>query len=102
VALCADVFASADDDDLDCLLSSWATQAWEDGLASLSVCCSGGALAAALRRQGFSRRSVAPANKPRPTQTQEQSRTLFTHERLSGTESAVADSWYYTEGDSPY
>ena len=102
VALCADVFASAVDDDLDCLLSSWAALAWDDGLASLSICCSGGPLAAALLRQGFSRRSIAPAIKPDRTQRQEQCRTIFTHERRSGSEAAVADSWYYTEGDSPY
>jgi hypothetical protein len=102
VALCADVFASAVDDDLDCLLSSWAALAWDDGLASLSICCSGGPLAAALLRQGFSRRSIAPAIKPDRTQRQEQCRTIFTHERRTGSEAAVADSWYYTEGDSPY
>jgi hypothetical protein len=100
MAVCADVFASADDEDLDCLLSAWAALAWDDGLASLSVSCSGGALATALLRQGFSRRSIATANKA--DRTQEQSKTIFTHERHSGAEPTVADSWYYTEGDSPY
>ena len=102
MAVCADVFASADDEDLDCLLSAWAALAWDDGLASLSVSCSGGALATDLLRQGFSWRSIAPASKPDRTRRHEQCKTLFTYERHSGTEPAIADSWYYTEGDSPY
>jgi hypothetical protein len=102
MALCADVFASDVDEDLDCLLSSWAALAWDDGLASLSISCSGSALAAALLRQGFSRRSNVPARKPDRSDRQEQCRTIFTHERVSGSEPAVAGNWYYTEGDSPY
>lgn len=102
MAVCADLFASCAGEDLDCLLSSWAALAWGDGLASLSVSCSDGALAANLVRQGFSRRSIVPVSKPDRTRRHEQCKTLFTHERHSGTEPAIADSWYYTEGDSPY
>jgi hypothetical protein len=101
-ALCVDALAPGGPKDLGCLLSSWAALAWSDGLASLSVSCSGGALPATLVRQGFVQRSVAPATKPGQTRRREQCKTLFTHERHSGTEPAVADNWYYTEGDSPY
>jgi hypothetical protein len=101
-ALCVDALAPGGPKDLGCLLSSWAALAWSDGLASLSVSCSGGALPATLVRQGFIQRSVAPATKPGQTRRREQCKTLFTHERHSGTEPAVADNWYYTEGDSPY
>jgi hypothetical protein len=101
-ALCVDLLAPGGPEDLGCLLSSWAALAWGDGLASLSVSCSDGTLAANLVRQGFSQRSVAPANKPSRMPRREHSKTLFTHERHFGLEPAVPDSWYYTEGDSPY
>jgi hypothetical protein len=101
-AICVDLLASGGTEDLDCLLSAWAALAWGDGLASLSVSCSGGSLAATLVRQGFTQRSAAPANKPDRTRRHEQCKTLFTHERHSGTQPSAADSWYYTEGDSPY
>jgi len=101
-AICVDLLASGGTEDLDCLLSAWAALAWGDGLASLSVSCSGGSLAATLVRHGFTQRSAAPANKPDHMRRHEQCKTLFTHERHSGMEPAVADTWYYTEGDSPY
>jgi len=101
-AVCADVLALGGAEHLDCLLSCWAAQAWGDGLGSLSASCSGGALAVTLVRQGFTRRSVAQASKLNRTRRLEPCKTLFTHERHSGTEPSVADSWYYTDGDSPY
>jgi len=101
-ALCADFIAPGGVEDLDSLLSSWAALAFGEGLASLSVSCSDAALAASLGRQGFSRRSIAPASNPVRTRRHEQCKTLFTHERHAGTESAIAHGWYYTEGDSPY
>jgi len=101
-AVCVDLMVSGGTEDLNCLLSSWEALAWSDGLASLSVSCSDAALAASLVRQGFSRRSIAGARKPDRTRRHEQCKTLFTHERYSAAESAVANSWYYTEGDSPY
>jgi hypothetical protein len=101
-ALCADLLAPGGVEDLDALLSSWAALAFGEGLASLSVSCSDDALAARLLRQGFSRRSIAPANHLVRTRRYEQCKTLFTHERHSVTQPAVADGWYYTEGDSPY
>ncbi len=101
-ALCADLLAPGGVEDLDSLLSSWAALAFGEGLASLSVSCSDGALAASLVRQGFSRRSIPPANNPARSRRHEQCKTLFTHERHSATEPAIADGWYYTEGDSPY
>jgi hypothetical protein len=100
-ALCVDLLAPGPED-LDCLLSSWAAVAWGDGLASLSVSCSDGALSAPLLRQGFMRRSIVPPSKPGRMPRREHSKTLFIHERHSGAEPAVAQSWYYTEGDSPY
>jgi hypothetical protein len=99
-AICSDLLAGGEADDLDCLLSSWTALAWDDGLASLSVCCSDDALAVTLRRQGFSRRSIAQASKPDRARPREQCRTLFTYETYSGTKPPVADGWYYTEGDS--
>ncbi len=101
-AICVDLLAPGGAEDLNCLLSSWAVLAWGDGLASLSISCSDEALADALMRQGFSRRSVAPVSRSARRQEHEPYKTLFTHLRLSGTEPAVAESWYYTEGDSPY
>jgi hypothetical protein len=101
-AVCADFLASGGPEDLDCLLSSWAALAFEDGLASLSLSCSDGVLASNLLRHGFSRRSAWHPGKPDRTSRQEHCKTLFTHERLSATEHPVAGSWYYTEGDSPY
>ena len=101
-AVCADLLVSGGAEDLNCLLSSWEALAWVDGLASLSVSCSDTALAANLMRQGFSRRSMESARKPDRTRRHEQSKTLFTHDRHSASEPAVADNWYYTEGDSPY
>jgi hypothetical protein len=89
-------------EDLSCLLSSWAAVAWREGLASLSLSCSDGALPASLLRLGFTRRSAAPATKPDRSNRPEQCKTLFIHERNSVTESVVPDNWYYTEGDSPY
>ena len=101
-ALCADFIAPGGAEDFDSLLSSWAAIAFGEGLASMSVSCSDGALAASLVRQGFSRRSIAPASYPVRTRRHEQCKTLFTHERHSATQPAIADGWYYTEGDSPY
>lgn len=101
-AVCADLLALNGGADLGCLLSSWAALAWDDGLAALSVSCSGGTLAATLVRHGFARRSVAPARKPSQTRPHEPCKTLFTHERSSGTEPPVTDNWYYTEADSAY
>jgi hypothetical protein len=101
-AICVDLLAPSGVQDLNCLLSSWSALAWGDGLASLSVSCPAGTLANALMRQGFSQRSVMPASKSLRTQKQEPCKTLFTHIRFPGTEPAVSNSWYYTEGDSPY
>jgi hypothetical protein len=101
-AVCADFLVSGGPEDLDCLLSSWTALAWGCGLSSLSLCCSNGTLAANLLRHGFSRRSAALPRKPDRTKKHEQCKTLFTYERHSATAPAVADSWYYTEGDSPY
>jgi hypothetical protein len=101
-AICVDLLAPGGAEDLNCLLRSWSTLALGDGLASLSISCSDGVLADALIRQSFSRRSVAPAKKSLRTHEQESCKTLFTHLRLPGTQPAVADRWYYTEGDSPY
>ena len=101
-ALCVDMLAPGGAEDVDSLLSSWAALAWNDGLASLSVSCSDGALSANLVRHGFSRRSVVPASKPHRTRRHEKCKTLFTHERRSAAKPAIAASWYYTEGDSPY
>ncbi len=101
-AVCADFLASGGPEDLDCLLSSWAAIAWGCGLSALSLSCSNGTLAANLLRHGFSRRSAVPPSKPGRTKQHEQCKTLFTHERQSATAPAAADSWYYTEGDSPY
>ena len=101
-AICVDLLTPGGVEDLNCLLSSWSVLAWGDGLASLSISCPAGTLANALMHQGYSRRSVVPESKSVRTQGREPSKTLFTHLRLSGTQSAVTDSWYYTEGDSPY
>ncbi len=101
-AICADLFVLSGAEDLSCLLSSWATVAWRDGLASLSISCSDGALPASLLGLGFTRRSAASATRTDRSSRLEQCKTLFTHERLSVTEHPVAGSWYYTEGDSPY
>jgi hypothetical protein len=101
-AICVDLLAPGSPEDLNCLLSSWSALALAEGLASLSISCPSGSLANALMSQGFSRRSLAPEIKSGRTPGHEPSKTLFTHLRLSGTEPAVADSWYYTEGDSPY
>jgi hypothetical protein len=101
-ALCVDLLAPGGPEDLESLLSSWAALASGDGLATLSISCPGGALAHALLRHGFSRRSAVPASKSDRTQGHELPKALFTHLRHSGTEPAIADSWYYTEGDSPY
>jgi hypothetical protein len=101
-AVCADLLALGGAEDLDCLLSGWAGMASGDGLASLSVSCTGEGLADALMRQGFSQRSIVSASKPGRMPQQEQSKTLFTHDRHSSSEPGVAASWYYTEGDSPY
>jgi hypothetical protein len=101
-ALCADLIAPSGADDLACLLSSWAALALDEGLASLSLTCSDGALAANLARHRFTRRSVALASPRGRTPRRERCKTLFTHERLFPAQPAVADSWYYTEGDSPY
>ncbi|MGB2899423.1 MAG: hypothetical protein WBB89_09170 [Candidatus Acidiferrum sp.] len=101
-AICADLLAWGGADDLDCLLSSWATIAFDDGLASLSVSCPDGALAASLEQQGFTRRSIATANIPDRTRRHEPCKTLFTHERYPATEPSAADKWYYTEGDTLY
>jgi hypothetical protein len=101
-AVCADLLVLSGAEDLSCLLSSWAAVAWREGLASLSLSCSDGALPASLLRLGFTRRSAAPATKPDRSNRPEQCKTLFIHERNSVTESVVPDNWYYTEGDSPY
>ena len=101
-SICVDLLAPGGTDDLNCLLSFWSALTWGDGLASLSISCPAGTLANALMRQGFSRRSVMSESKFVRTQGHEFSKTLFTHLRLSSTEPAVANSWYYTEGDSPY
>jgi len=101
-AICADLIAPGGAEDLDSLLSSWEALAFGEGLASVSVSCSGGALAASLVRHGFSRRSSASVNMSARTRRHEQCKTLFTHEQHSGTGPAIADGWYYTEGDSPY
>ena len=101
-AICADLIAPGGVEDLDSLLLAWAALAWGDGLASMSVSCSDGGLAASLVRQGFSRRSIAPAGNPVRMRRHEQCKTLFTHERHSATQPGIADGWYYTEGDSPY
>lgn len=101
-AVCADFLASGGPEDLDCLLSSWTALAWGCGLSSLSLSCSDGTLAANLLRHGFSRRTVALPSNPNQTKQNEWCKTLFTHEQHSAAGPAVADSWYYTEGDSPY
>ena len=101
-AVCADFLASGGAEDLDCLLSSWTALAWGCGLSSLSLSCSNGTLAANLLRHGFSRRSAIPPRNPGRGKPHEQCKTLFTYERHSPTTPSVADSWYYTEGDSPY
>lgn len=101
-ALCADLFAPGSAEDIDCLLSCWEALASGDGLASLSVSCSDGELAAALIRQRFSRRSIVLASKPNGTRRIEQSKTLFALDRHTVTEPPLAGNWYYTEGDSPY
>ena len=101
-AVCVDLFAQGNAEHLDCLLSSWAVLSRSDGLASLSVSCSDGELAAALIRQRFSRRSTVSASRPGRSRRQEQCKTLFTHDRQTATEPCLAAGWYYTEGDSPY
>ena len=101
-AVCADLLALGGDENLDCLLSSWAALASSDGLASLSVSCSDQSLADTLIRQGFSQRSIVSASKPGRMPPHEQSKTLFTHDRFASSEPVVAASWYYTEGDSTY
>jgi hypothetical protein len=101
-AVCADLVALDGAENLDYLLSSWGALASGDGLAALSVSCSDEVLAGTLMRQGFSQRSIVSANKPGLTLQHEQCKTLFTHERHAASEPAVAESWYYTEGDSPY
>jgi hypothetical protein len=101
-AVCVDLLAPGGARDIDSLLSSWAAVTWSDGVASLSVSCSDAPLAASLLRQGFSRRSATPASKLDRTRRREPCKTLFTHERHSGTEPAVADRWYCTEGDLDY
>jgi len=101
-AVCVDVLASGGAEDLGSLLSSWADLARDDGLASLSVSCPLGALAATLEQHGFTRRSIPPAGKSDRTRRHEPSKTLFTHERHSAAEPSRADNWYYTEGDILY
>jgi hypothetical protein len=101
-AVCADLLVPSGAEDLSCLLSSWATVAWRSGLASLSISCSDGALPASLLALGFTRRSAASTTRPDRSSRHEQCKTLFTHEQPSVAEHAVAGSWYYTEGDSPY
>jgi hypothetical protein len=101
-AVCADLLVSGGAVDLNCLLSSWEAVAWGDGLASLSVSCSDAALAANLVRQGFSRRSIVLARNADRARRHEPCKTLFTHERQAAANSAITNSWYYTEGDSPY
>jgi len=101
-AICVDLLVPSGAADLSCLVWSWATAAWRDGLASLSISCSDGALPASLLRLGFTRRSAASTTRTNRSSRREQCKTLFTHERRSLTEHAVAGGWYYTEGDSPY
>jgi hypothetical protein len=101
-AICVDLLSPGGADVLNCLLSSWSALAWGDGLASLSISCPAGTLADALMLQGFSRRSVVPESESLRTPEQEPCKTLFTHLRLCVAGPAVADGWYYTEGDSPY
>jgi hypothetical protein len=101
-AVCADFLASGGPEDLDCLLSSWTAIAWGCGLSALSLSCSNGTLAANLLRHGFSRRSAVLPSKHNNKNQHEHCKTLFTYEPHSSTAAAVADSWYYTEGDSPY
>jgi hypothetical protein len=101
-SVCADLVALDGAGNLDCLLSSWAALARGDGLASLSVSCSHETLADTLMRQGFSQRSIVPASKPGRTPPHEQCKTLFIHDWHTASEPAIAGSWYYTEGDSPY
>jgi len=101
-AVCADLLVLNGSEDLGCLLSSWATAAWADGLASLSLSCSDGALPKNLVSHGFTRRSAAPTAKPGRSSRYEQCKTLFAHQRYSAAKPAVPDCWYYTEGDSPY
>jgi len=101
-AICTDLFVPSGAEDLSCLVSSWATLAWRDGLAALSISCSDGALPASLLGLGFTRRSAEATTRPNRSSRHEPCKTLFTHERLSLTEDAVAGGWYYTEGDSPY
>jgi len=100
-AICADLLVPSGED-LSCLVSSWATVAWRDGLASLSISCSDGALPAGLLGLGFTRRSASATTRPDRSSRREQCKTLFTHGRLPFTAHAVARGWYYTEGDSPY
>jgi hypothetical protein len=101
-AICVDLLVPSGAEDLSCLLSSWATVAWRDGLASLSISCSDGALPASLLRLGFTRRSATSTTRPYRSTRHEPCKTLFTHERFPVADHAVAGSWYYTEGDSPY
>lgn len=101
-AVCADLLALGGAENLDCLLSFWAAQASDDGLASLSVSCSDEALADTLKRQGFSQRSIVSASKPGRASRQERSKTLFTYDRHASSEPPIAASWYYTDGDSLY
>lgn len=101
-AVCADLLTMSGVADLGYLVSSWAAVACAEGLAALSLSCSDGTLPASLLRLGFTRRSSVPTTKPDRTSRHEQCKTLFTHDRNSAREPAGADSWYYTEGDSPY
>jgi hypothetical protein len=101
-AVCADLLVLDGAEGLGSLLSCWAALAWRDGLASLSLSCSDGALPANLLHHGFTRRSAAPTTKPGQTRRHELCKTLFTHELHPAMEPAVPDRWYYTEGDSPY
>jgi hypothetical protein len=101
-AVCVDLLAPGGAQDIASLLSSWAAAAWGDGVASLSVGCSHAPLAATLVQQGFSQRSAERASKLDRTQRRESCKTLFTHERTSGMERAMADRWYCTEGDLDY
>jgi hypothetical protein len=101
-AICVDVLASGGADDLGSLLWSWADLVRDDGLASLSVSCPDGALAATLEQHGFTRRSIPPASKSERTRQHESAKTLFTHERHSAMGLSAADNWYYTEGDILY
>jgi hypothetical protein len=101
-AVCSDLLVLSSAEDLSCLISSWAAVAWRDGLASLSLSCSDGALPASLLRLGFTRRSAAATTKPERASGHEQCKTLLTHDRRSPPEQSVRGDWYYTEGDSPY